>query len=331
MSKLNTVFLHNDHEGITAAAQLLQQGGTVAVPTETVYGLAANATDDAAVKKIFTAKGRPSNHPLIVHIHTLEQLTELCIDIPPVAIELAKAFWPGPMTLILKKSYALGNVVTGGLDTIGIRMPAHPVFRTILAEGNLVVAAPSANPHKQLSPTTATQVFNELNGKIDAVVDGGACHVGLESTIVDVAHYPDSPIKVLRAGPITAQQMRDAINLPVESYRSHQQQVPGNIKQHYQPKGRLQVQSTQTIINALKQWPQDTACLWYSDKVGQQLKSAAVHGFVQIESDKASYARHLYSSLYALDNKGYANIWVEQPPQNENWDDVNDRLARAQA
>ncbi|WP_100658132.1 L-threonylcarbamoyladenylate synthase [Alteromonas flava] len=331
MTDNTTQFLRSDEPGIAQAAAILVQGGTVAVPTETVYGLAADATNPAAVAKIFSAKQRPNNHPLIVHIHSLEQLDSICRDIPSVARQIAEHFWPGPLTLILKKSPLIGAAVTGELDTIGVRMPAHPVFREILKRGELIVAAPSANPHKQLSPTSAQQVFNELNSKIDAVIDGGACEVGLESTILDISNYPTQPLRILRAGPITAQQLSESLQLPVQSYRSHQLQVPGNIKQHYQPKGRLQVKTTQELADALTQWPEHTACVHYSTELTREIGNKKIDGFVQLSAEKASYARNLYQSLYQLDNQGFAHIWVEQPPSDEAWDDVNDRLTRAQA
>lgn len=331
---LNTQFLTDSKDDLQRAAHLLQSGGTVAVPTETVYGLAANARDPEAVAKIFSAKKRPSNHPLIVHIHSIEQLHQLCTQVPEQAYILAKAFWPGPLTMILPKHDKSLDAVTGGLDSIGVRMPAHSLLRELLREGDLVVAAPSANPHKQLSPTTAQQVFNELKGKINAVVDGGACEVGLESTIIDLSKVieNESP-RVLRAGPITANQLAEALQQEVISYRAHQQQVPGNIKQHYQPNSPLSVMTTEALCLATQQWPLDTACVFYSDTLANQFGQQALESekLKQLSEHKSSYAKALYSALYELDQLGAQRIWVEQPPQTEEWEDVNDRLKRASA
>ncbi len=329
---MDTQLLTANDRDIQCAADLLNGGGTVAVPTETVYGLAADARNPAAVNKIFTAKQRPNNHPLIVHIHDLAQLSLVCSEVPEVALQLAAKFWPGPLTLILPKHPQMPDEVTGGLSTIGVRMPAHPVLRSILANGDLIVAAPSANPHKQLSPTSAQQVLKSLSGRINAVLDGGICHVGLESTIVDLGSeqaqlYP----RVLRAGPITPSQLSRAIGRSVQGYEAHQQAVPGNIEQHYQPKGRLTTVTTDDVIAHLSQWPQNTACLWHSDAVAEQLSTVTAPNLFSISADKPAYAQALYRMLYEIDQVGFTHIWVEQPPQSEQWADVNDRLRRASA
>jgi L-threonylcarbamoyladenylate synthase len=337
MSTLNTLFLENTPQNISKAADIIRSGGVVAVPTETVYGLAADATNAQAVAKIFSAKGRPNNHPLIVHIHDKSQLNKLAKNVSVDFKLLADAFWPGPLTVLLDKSDAVIDAVTGGLSTIGVRMPNHPVLRELLATGDFVVAAPSANPHKRLSPTTAQQVFQELKGKIDAVIDGGHCNVGLESTIVDLAGLasePNKDVKVLRAGPILPTQLQAVLNRKVRPYQSHEHQVPGNIEQHYQPTGTLQVVSSATITQALVQWPDSTCCLWFSDSVGREFskhKGLKTSWFKQMSAEKAEYAREFYNALYQLDQKGFSTIWVEQPPQTETWADVNDRLARASA
>ncbi|MDM7861504.1 L-threonylcarbamoyladenylate synthase [Alteromonas sp. ASW11-36] len=329
---MNTQLFSADEQDTKRAAEILKAGGTVAVPTETVYGLAADAQNPTAVNKIFTAKQRPNNHPLIVHIHDIAQLSQICSSVPEVALELAEQFWPGPLTLILPKHPSMPDEVTGGMTTIGVRMPAHPVLRKILAEGDLVVAAPSANPHKQLSPTSAQQVLESLAGRIDAVVDGGFCQVGLESTIVDLGSIEaqQSP-RVLRAGPITPTQLSAAIGRSVLGYQEHQQSVPGNIEQHYQPKGRLTLVTTDDIVAHISKWPGNTACLWYSDTVAAHLTTVTPPNLYSISHDKAAYAQALYRMLYEIDQVGYDHIWVEQPPLSEQWADVNDRLRRASA
>lgn len=331
---MNTQLLSDSDTDLEHAASILSQGGTVAVPTETVYGLAANARDATAVAKIFAAKGRPSNHPLIVHIHNTKQLSELSANVPQQAYTLADAFWPGPLTMILPKHERALDAVTGGLDSIGVRMPAHPVLHRLLSEGDLIVAAPSANPHKKLSPTSAQQVFKELYGKIDAVVDGGPCAVGLESTIIDLSRINEgeSP-RVLRAGPITAIQLSKVLGEAVIGYTAHQQQVPGNIKQHYQPNSRLVVMNTQALSALVTQWPEEAACLYYSDHLiskFDQLETPPAH-LQRLSSDKSEYARALYAALYQLDQQGIKQILVEHPPHSDEWEDVNDRLKRASA
>ena len=208
MSQNYETLLLNGDEAVNQAVQLLQQGECVALPTETVYGLAADAANAQAVDKIFAAKGRPKNHPLIVHIPDVSHLEKWAADIPATAYALAEQFWPGPLTLLLKKAPHVDGVVTGGLDTIALRVPAHPLFLSVLAQLDSGLAAPSANRYKQLSPTIAEQVSKGLQGRIAAVLDGGPCAHGLESTIVDLVS--DLP-RILRAGPITKQQLDVAL------------------------------------------------------------------------------------------------------------------------
>lgn len=332
MNTLETQFLDSTPASIEKAADIIKAGGVVAVPTETVYGLAADASNANAVNRIFEAKGRPNNHPLIIHIYSFEQLQQLTVDLPAHCRMLADAFWPGPLTMLLKKSPQVLDSVTGNLPSVGIRMPNHPLLKTLLAKGEFYVAAPSANPHKKLSPTTAQQVYKELYGKIDAVLDGGPCDVGLESTIIDLSSIP----KVLRAGPITTQQLSTVLGTTVQKYQAHDHQVPGNIEQHYQPKGNLKVIEPQTLLKYMDAWPRDAACLWYSDDVNQALQRYSdqkgfTAAFKQIPARKAGYAQALYNSLYQLDQQGFSTIYVERPPQTDDWSDVNDRLTRASA
>ncbi|WP_430456229.1 L-threonylcarbamoyladenylate synthase [Rheinheimera sp.] len=305
-----------------AAAKLLQAGELVAVPTETVYGLAADASNPQAVAKIFTAKGRPANHPLIVHIGDLAQLSDWARDIPPQALLLAKAFWPGPLTLLLAKADNVSPVVTGGKDSIGIRMPAHPVLLALLQLTGLAVAAPSANPYKKLSPTSASQVMAGLNGRIAAVLDGGDCSVGLESTIVDLTS--DHP-QVLRAGPISAAELETVLGVPVSTPTSHNVAVPGNVKAHYQPGKPLKIFSKADLHSALQQSSEAVICLYQS----AEFATLTLPHSRQMPQDKAGYARLLYRSLFEADAMPGSQIYLEQPPQTPEWDDVNDRLRRA--
>lgn len=305
-----------------AAAKLLQAGELVAVPTETVYGLAADASNPHAVAKIFIAKGRPSNHPLIVHIGDLAQLNSWARDIPPQALLLAKAFWPGPLTLLLAKADHVSPVVTGGKDSIGIRMPAHPVLLALLQRTGLAVAAPSANPYKKLSPTSALQVMAGLDGRIAAVLDGGDCSVGLESTIVDLT---SAQPQVLRAGPISVAELETVLGVPVSAPKSHNVAVPGNVKAHYQPGKPLKIFNKAELQNALQQSTDAVICLYQS----AEFTDLALPHSRQLPQDKAGYARLLYRSLFEADAMPGSQIYLEQPPQTPEWDDVNDRLRRA--
>jgi len=307
--------------GIDRAVALLRAGELVAVPTETVYGLAADASNPLAVAKIFAAKGRPANHPLIVHLGHISQLNEWAQDIPPTALLLAQAFWPGPLTLLLNKAPQVSDVVTGGKQTIGLRLPAHPLLLQILQQSGLAVAAPSANPYKKLSPTSAEQVLAGLNGKIAAVLDGGDCQVGLESTIVDLT---GDSIQVLRAGPISAAELEAVLGTPVTTPQSHNVAVPGNVKAHYQPGKPLQMFSRAQLLQQLPA-AENIILLCHSDDVAQSYRGTTL----RLSTEKTAYARALYRTLFQADSLAGSRIWLEQPPQEPAWADVNDRLARA--
>ena len=309
-------------EDIAFAASILQRGGLVAVPTETVYGLAADARNADAVKQIFRAKGRPSNHPLIVHIGAAAVLEEWAVDVPPLAYELAAAFWPGPLTLLLHKAPAVPPEVTAGRDTIGLRMPAHPVLLRLLRETGIGVAAPSANPYKRLSPTSAGQVLSGLDGRIDAVLDGGDCQVGLESTILDLT---GPELQILRSGPITASQIARVAGRPVSTPEQHDVVVPGNVAVHYQPRTPLYVGDREQVLAARGA---------HGDRVAAVLMGS-VPGFPEsatvicMPQRKPAYAQALYRTLHGLDALGLQAIWLERPPATEEWGDVHDRLSRA--
>ncbi len=305
---------------IECAAQLLKQGQLVAIPTETVYGLAADATQPEAVKQIFSAKGRPANHPLIVHLGSAEQLSEWATDIADEAYQLAQAFWPGPLTMLLPKAEHVSPVVTGGLDTIGIRVPAHPVLLEILKAHRLAVAAPSANPYKKLSPTSAQQVLDGLNGKLAAVLDGGECQHGLESTIVDLT---SKPFRVLRAGPITASELSAVLGQEVLQPQVHHVAVPGNVDSHYQPKTRLRV--IDAIANELVTAGNIKIALLHLS----ELQASEQRLLKPMPQDAKAYGQALYRSLAEVDKWGVDEIWLECPPQGETWLAVHDRLRRA--
>ena len=307
---------------IALAVRLLKDGGLVAVPTETVYGLAADAMNPEAVKEIFRAKGRPSDHPLIVHIGAAQYLPQWAVDIPPLAFEIAAAFWPGPLTLLLKKAPQVPDEVTAGGDTIGLRVPAHPVLLELLISSGLGLAAPSANPYKRLSPTSASQVLSQLAGRIDAVLDGGDCQVGLESTILDMS---GEQLQILRSGSITASQIAAMAGQPVLTPAQHDMAVPGNVAVHYQPRTPLYVAERAQVLDALQRYGDRVAAVFFADTAGM-LGSQSV---LSLPMDKASYARALYRTLHELDALQLDAIWLERPLLAEQWNDVHDRLSRA--
>lgn len=316
----------NSPADLARALQLLRAGKLVAVPTETVYGLAADARQPEAVNAIFTAKGRPHTHPLIVHIADATALPVWADPIPETAWTLARHFWPGPLTLLLPKAAQVAPEVTGGLPTIGLRVPAQPVLRALLRELGSGLAAPSANLHKQLSATSATQVLSGLQGRIDAVLDGGDCKVGLESTIVDLT---STPIRILRAGPISRAALEAALGQPVLLPVSHDTAVPGNMTIHYRPPHTPVYRVDSATLSAL--------CARHADKRLGLLTPGPLHSgaaplhwlHLPLPADKAGYASKLYQALFTLDQQHCEALLVLGPPTDEDWADVNDRLNRA--
>jgi L-threonylcarbamoyladenylate synthase len=320
---LNTLILNTAvADDIRTAAVLLKQGKLVAVPTETVYGLAADARNKDAVRQIFVAKGRPADHPLIVHLHAATALTDWAKEIPPQAFALAAAFWPGPLTLLLNKADHVDSCVTGGLDTIGLRVPAHPVLLQLLATEQLAVAAPSANPYKKLSPTSAVQVLDTMMGKIDAVLDGGDCEFGLESTIVSLL---DGAIQIVRAGPISAEQLEIVLGQKVVTPEHHQIKVSGNMAAHYLPQTTLRCVSASELHALVETKALKLAVLSFSE----QSYATRLHWQYRMPNDAMQYGRDLYKQLYLADQSGAELILVENPPSDSTWLAVQNRLMRA--
>ena len=316
-------------EDLDAAVRLLRTGRLVAVPTETVYGLAADARNPEAVRGIFAAKGRPPNHPLIVHLPDATHLARWAVDIPEAAWRLAEAFWPGPLTLLLPKAPGVPAEVTGGRPNIGLRVPAHPVMHALLLRLDGGLAAPSANPYQRLSPTTADQVLAGLDGRIDAVIDGGPCDVGLESTIVDLTGCASGePPRIVRAGPITRAQLEAVLGVPVDFPGQHTVAVPGNIAVHYRPGTPLRMFDAVTLRARLDALPADAriALAHTSDDLPT---SHGVIATLRLPVDKPGFARALYAALHALDQTSADAIWLERPPEGDDWRDVHDRLSRA--
>jgi L-threonylcarbamoyladenylate synthase len=284
---------------IQRAAELLRAGGLVAFPTETVYGLGANALDAAAVRRIFEAKGRPFSSPLIVHVDSLGMARGLAGSWPETAEALAKNFWPGPLTIIVPKNSAVPDIVTAGLPSAGLRMPAHPVAMALLQAAGIPLAAPSANRFAQLSPTTAEHVRTGLGAAVDLILDGGACSIGIESTVISLAGRTP---RILRPGMISQPEIEAAIG-PVEAGAGAES--PGQHPKHYSPRTRLVL----------------------GDSPGQG--RGVRLDFTNMPRDPAAYAERLYRVLHDLDRQGYGWIAVEMPPDTPEWAGVRDRLRRA--
>jgi L-threonylcarbamoyladenylate synthase len=329
MSKIFQTSLLTGSDSVAQAIGLLRKGECVALPTETVYGLAADASDVDAINKIFTAKGRPKNHPLIVHIPDVSHLQQWAKAIPKKAYLLAEQFWPGPLTLLLNKADYVPDAVTGGLDTIALRVPSHPLFLAVLTDLNRGLAAPSANRYKQLSPTIAEQVMKGLDGRIAAVLDGGPCEHGLESTIVDLVSKKP---RILRAGPITQQQIQTVLREDIETPKNHTEVVPGNVKAHYQPNTPLRIVSSEQLLLDIDTFSrQNYHFIASSPHLIGKLESAKLppSQWSQLENDAAQFGSQLYVTLFQVDKMKTQQIIIEQPPQDSVWDAVNDRLSRA--
>jgi L-threonylcarbamoyladenylate synthase len=315
---------------VRRAVEVLERGGLIGLPTETVYGLAADASNPAAVPRIFAAKGRPADHPVIVHVAEAFDMPGWAIDIPDSARRLAAAFWPGPMTLILKRAAHVLDAVTGGQDTVGLRVPSHPVARAVLAAfaagrgGRPAgVAAPSANKFGRVSPTTAAHVRSEFGDAVDLVLEGGQSDVGIESTIVDCT---SEAVRILRPGRITAEQVSAVLGSPVAEHRAKAQapRVSGSLDAHYAPATRTQLVAARELAKAIAdEAGRRVALLSFADA------PAAVRAHIRAGSAPHAYAHGLYAALRELDAAGCDLILVEAPPVGGEWDGINDRLRRA--
>lgn len=307
----------------TEAAERLSAGQLVAIPTETVYGLAANGLDDQAVARIFEAKNRPFFDPLILHVGNVYQAQILCQIWPDEADKLSKAFWPGPLTLVLPKSDRVPNIVSSDLPTVGIRMPEHPLTLDLLNQIDFPLAAPSANPFGYVSPTTADHVLDQLGDKIEAVLDGGPCRVGIESTIVK---WDETGLHLLRLGAITRDQIEEVVG-PVSFSESITQQVqaPGQLEQHYSPHCGI------TLIEPGDDTPtpDEQQAVVYFQKPQETMPQ---HGYFLTQNGQLSEAAaEVFSMLRNLDNWGYTHAFIEMAPHYGLGLAINDRLKRAAA
>ena len=319
---MKTELLHRSKFDIQKAGDLLRAGQVVGIPTETVYGLAANALDEAAVAKIFAAKGRPQDNPLIIHISALEQLEDLAEEISPAVWQMAEQFWPGPLTMVIKKKDIVPDRTSAGLDTVGIRMPSHPVARAIIDAAGVPLAAPSANTSGKPSPTTARDVLDDMNGKIPAIVDGGACTVGVESTVVDMTgEFP----QILRPGAITEEMIREAMGA-VSTDRATLEGLsddakvrsPGMKYRHYAPKAPvilLEGAPEDTYLALLEQMQQPwTGVICFEEYLPaiKESKSRLVYS-LGYSWDHAEHARRLFALLRKFDRTQAKRIVVQCP------------------
>lgn len=320
---------------IRRAAELLRAGELVAMPTETVYGLGADALNPQALARVFAAKDRPADHPLIVHLPDAGHLSRWARSVPKEALALARAFWPGPLTLILEREHDVPDAVTGGQDTVGVRVPAHPVALALLRAFDSGIAAPSANRFGRISPTTAAHVREELGDKVALVLDGGPCEVGIESTILDLSR--DVPT-ILRPGAISAEDIARVIGRRPQSRAKSSAagrdaslpRVSGSLAAHYAPRTPLRLVAGGRLVQTAARLAGEgrrvavLACR-ISDPADPRLIWRAA------PPEAAGYAHDLYANLRELDASGADFILVESPPGTASWQAVGDRLARAAA
>lgn len=321
---------------VARAAELLRAGEVVALPTETVYGLAANAWNADAVGRIFEIKGRPSNNPVIVHVAGLD-LARRCVAVwTPLAAKLAAAFWPGPLTLVLPRSPEIPNIVTAGGGTVGVRWPSHPFIQAVIRACGFPLAAPSANRSNQLSPTNAEHVRKDLNSRIPLIVDGGQAQVGIESTVLDLA---SAPPRLLRPGMIHTESLLAAMGEGVLQTTAADWsggtetllRSPGLLPRHYSPKARLVLLSWRDEADLVAQLsaytePRDKVHVisYHAIPLRQKFGRISI-----IPHDAEAFARALYAELHRCDEEGAQLIVVESPPSGEEWRAIADRLARA--
>ena len=304
------------------AAAVLGRGGLVAFPTETVYGLGALALEPLAVRAIYAAKGRAATNPLIVHVLGEDEARPLCARWPIEAQELVTRFWPGPLTLVLPRTDRVPDEVTGGRPTVAVRAPSHPAARALLARVRAPLAAPSANRSEHVSPTTASHVLRDLNGRIDAVLDGGRCPVGIESTVV--ALTPAGP-RLLRAGAVPRSALEELLGeVPDGAPAGPVAASPGQQKRHYAPAALVRIGDSAALRRLAADLPGRVGALIHTEI---RLPETVIS--LRLPSDPAGYARDLYAALRELEDRGCTSICIESVPSTGDWDAIRDRLTRA--
>ena len=315
-----------DPARIEEAAALLNAGELVAFPTETVYGLGADARNPTAVARIFAAKGRPASHPLIVHVSGLAAAEEWIADLPDAARRLVEAFWPGPLTIVMRKAADVPAALTGGQASVALRAPAHPIARALLAAFGRGIAAPSANRYGRISPTRAADVREELGDRVALVLDGGDCEVGLESTIVACL---DGRVTLLRPGAVSRSQLSDVVG-PVADADTDSPRAPGRDRSHYAPYTALSVIEGGMLRQEIERSLAAGERLAVLARSQAPLVSERLVWRV-LDQRPREYARALYAALRELDRAGAARILVEDVPAGETWAAIADRLKRAAA
>ena len=305
---------------ITRAAELLKQGRLVAFPTETVYGLGADAWNPAAVRRLYSVKGRPADHPVIVHFASADQALEWAREVPEAARKLAQRFWPGPLTMILKRGPKAPDFITGGQDNVGVRVPSHPVAHKLLAAFGGGVAAPSANRFGAVSPTTAAHVLADLGSDVDLVLEGGATEVGIESTIVDLSG--DAPV-LLRPGHISREALAAALGVDVAEKGQSSPRHSGGLERHYAPRTPARLVATHELDREIARLGDKVAVLAFSRP------DERVDFWLRMPRDAHAYAQKLYAALRELDSAQCEQILIEAPPDSAPWATVLDRLRRA--
>lgn len=320
-----TIVLPASDDSIQEAAEKLRAGGLVVFPTETVYGLGANAEDPDAVRAMFAAKGRPSDHPVIVHLAEAAQIDEFAAEVSQTARRLAAAFWPGPMTLVLRRSSRVSDLITGGLSTVGLRVPSHSVARRLLRTFAGPIAAPSANRFGRVSATRADHVIEELAGRVDLILDGGSCAVGLESTIIDVS---GSSPAILRPGAVTAEQVAEVLKLGVAAPSANAPRVSGSLPSHYAPRARVEIVAADMLLQRAEQLAVhgEKVAVLSPDKLEMTSANLLV---LAIPRDPARFGSALYALLREVDGRGCTVAVASLPPEQGLGTAIADRLRRA--
>jgi len=320
---MNTLLLSQDNpQAIDQATALLAQGEVVAIPTETVYGLAADATNLTAVKKIYQVKQRPEGHPLIMHFSTYEQIQPWIQDEPEALQRLAQALWPGPLSVLVKRSDKVLSEITGGSDKVCIRIPNHALTRQVIQQLGKPIVAPSANLFGRVSPTHAAHVMADLQGKIAAVLDGGECDVGLESTIIDLTTQPPT---LLRPGGYSVAEIEQVLGCKLALQDQGNTKVSGNLLNHYQPNTKLIALSLAQIhdMQAQQKFASNSTLIHHSPIAGLNIKT------VQMAHEPKAYGKALYAVLRELDQQGLSTIYIETPPTSLDWLAPLDRVGKA--
>ncbi len=304
---------------VRRAAEILRAGGLVAFPTETVYGLGADASSANAVARLYAVKRRPADHPVILHFASSENSFFYAREVPDAAKILAKRFWPGPLTLILKRSEKAKDFVTGGQPSVGLRVPSHPVARELLEAFGGAIAAPSANRFGRISPTTAAHVREDLGADVDLVLEGGASEIGIESTIVDLS---SGDAVLLRPGAISHQQLQELINIKAQAGEPTVRHS-GGLERHYAPRTPARLVPTHALDKEITTLKDRVAVLAFSRP------DERVDFWLRMPRDASAYAQRLYAALRELDSAGCEAILIEAPPETPEWAAVRDRLTRA--